>query len=72
MKIIGKINNKLVIKCDDGHHYEWSTFGTTSGCFFCEHEKGSTHFDFIEFNKLTEITDKNIINEIELKRRNNI
>ena len=68
MEIIGKFQNKLVIKCDGGYHYEWNTFGTSSGCFFCEHEKGATYFDYLEFDKLIEVTDKNIINEITLKR----
>ncbi len=69
MRIIGKFENKLVIKCDGEHHHRWDTFGTNSGCFFCEHEKGSMCFDYLEFDKLTEVVDINIINEITLKRQ---
>jgi hypothetical protein len=68
MEIIGKFENKLVIKCDGGYHYEWNTFGTSSGCFFCEHEKSSTWFDYLDISKLIEITDDKIIDEIISKR----
>ena len=62
MEIVGKFENKLVIKCDGGHYYEWDTYGTSSGCFFCEHEEGSTHFDYVEMNKIHVITNDKIIN----------
>ena len=68
MEIIGKYIDKLVIKCDGGYYHEHNTFGTSSGCFFCIHEKGSTFFDYVDINKLTEIEDKDIIREITSKR----
>lgn len=66
MEIIGKFKNKLVIKCDAGHHYEFNTFRTSSGCFLWTWK--TTYFDYIELNKFTEIDDNNIINEIISKR----
>lgn len=68
MEIIGKFENKLVIKCDGGYHHELNTFGASSGCFFCEHEEGTTWFDYLNLKKLDEIEDMDIIKEIISKR----
>jgi hypothetical protein len=68
MEIIGKFENKIVIKCDEGHYYEYNTYGTSSGCFFCEHEKGTTYFDYLNLDGLVEITDTEIVEEILSKR----
>jgi hypothetical protein len=70
MKIIGKFENKLIIKCDGGHHHEYDTFGTSSGCFCCEHESGSTWFDYLIPSDLNEVVDENVIDEILLERNN--
>jgi len=55
MKIIGKNKGKLVIKCDGGHLHLYNTYGTGSGCFGCEHEKGETLFDFVNISELKEV-----------------
>jgi hypothetical protein len=70
MEIIGKFENKLIIKCDGGYHHEYNTFGTSSGCFCCEHESSSTWFDYVIPSDLTEVVDKNVIDEILLERNN--
>lgn len=67
MKIIGKFRNKLVIKCDAGHYYEWGEL-LSNGSFFCDHENSTTYFDFVEIDKLVEITNNKIINEIIRKK----
>jgi len=64
MEIIGKLENKLVIKCDGGYYHKWDSWGASSGCFFCEHEKGTTYYDYLELNKLKDIHDEKIINKI--------
>jgi len=62
MEIIGKHNNKLIVKCDAGfYHRCWLG---SSGSFFCGHVKGDTYFDFLDVNELEEITDKEIIENI--------
>jgi len=68
MEIIGRLKDELVIKCEGGYHYEWNLFGTTSGCFFCEHEKGSTYFDYVILDQFPEVTDEKIIDELISKR----
>ena len=63
MEIIGKLNNKLVVKCDKGFYHE--SFLHNSGCFWCEHDKCSTYFDFLDVGKLIEISDESIIKKIK-------
>jgi len=59
MDIIGKYKDKIIIKCEGGHYHPYPI--TSSGSFFCEHES-TTNFDFLNTNKLNEITNPNIIN----------
>ena len=68
MEIIGKFDNNIIIKCDKGFYHEYNSYGTGSGCFFCEHEIGTTYFDYLDLNKLIEITNTKIVEEILSKR----
>lgn len=63
MEIIGKYNNKIVIKCIGGHYHTYPII--SNGSFFCDHE-GTTSFDYLNVNKLVDVTNVNIINWITM------
>ncbi len=51
----------MIWKCDgDFYHKGWLA---SSSSTYCEHE-GTTYFDGLDTSKLKEITDENIIKEI--------
>ena len=54
MEIIGKYKDKLIVECNGGFRHAIRL--ASSGCFFCEHVKGETYFDFVDVTKLPELS----------------
>ena len=63
-KIASKLNDVLVVKCESGFHHKVNTWGTSSGCFACEHNNSTTYFDYVNLSEMSVITDPEIIKEI--------
>lgn len=65
MEIIGKHDMWLIWKCGKGFYH--TGFLYSSGCGFCEHCDGSTYYDYLNVSNLKEITDENIIKQINIQ-----
>lgn len=62
-QFLGRHGNALIYKCCPLGKWQIEVPMRGSGNIICKHENTDVHYDFLDLNTLSEVTDENIIKE---------